>query len=387
MDVLITPEKLRGTVNVPGSKSHGHRLLICGALAGEPDAVHTNNDSRDITVTRSALEHLMRDQAPSIDCGESGSTLRFLLPVTMALRDSAEFYGHGKLPQRPLSPLWEQMEEHGCRLRRGEREHICSARGRMHGGNFFLPGDISSQYISGLLLALPLTEEGGIIHLTSPLESAGYVEMTLQTLVDFSIEVERGCRDYAVAGGQKFIMPPDAQPEGDWSAAAFWIAANALGADIKCTGLSENSTQRDKEIVELAQAIRRRGTTVTATDIPDLVPILAVLMAATPGEHRIRGAGRLRLKESDRLEAMRDGLTALGAKVSIRGDGLLIEGSEQLHGGEVSGYNDHRIVMAMAIAATVCSGPVLIHGAEAVTKSYPAFFRDYATLNGKIKEV
>lgn len=393
MDIKITPKKLTGTVSVPQSKSHCHRLLIAARLAGNMDAVDPERPSLDILATKKALETLSCE-APRIDCGESGSTLRFMLPVTMALKNHAEFSGRGQLPNRPLSPLWEQMEEHGCDLVRGENGLICSADGPLHGGDFFLPGDISSQYVTGLLFALPLTEEGGIIHLTSPLQSKNYVDMTLEVLKDFGIYVSLDKSSFAVEGRQKYILPEaDAAaeliPERDWSAAAFWISADALGSNIDCPGLDTDSSQSDKEIVRLAPMIcgTPGGTSIDATHIPDLVPVLAALMAASPGVHRITGAARLRIKESDRLAAMKNNLDAVGGDVTETEDGLLIRGSKDLAGGVTRGYGDHRIVMAMAVAACACRGPVIIEGADAVSKSYPGFFEDYRALGGIADEI
>lgn len=387
MNIRITPGHLAGSVTVPASKSHCHRLLIGAALASNMEAVPLDtHHSEDIQATCMALQSL-QDPVPCIDCRESGSTLRFLLPVTMALKARASFYGSGRLPERPLSPLWEEMETHGCHLQHGDGSLICRAEGPLHGGDFFLPGDVSSQYVTGLLLALPLTQEGGTLHLTSPLQSAGYIDMTLQVLQQCSITIHSIADGYRIPGGQTYRVPDHPVPERDWSAAAFWIAANGLGADITCPGLSSVSTQRDREITTLTREIRNGQGIVDAEQIPDLVPVLSVLMAATPGLHRITGAARLRIKESDRLHAMAENLNTIGGDVTETEDGLLIHGKAQLQGGTTDGYNDHRIVMSMAIAATVCAQPVIIRGAQAAGKSYPDFFRDYRTLGGTADEI
>ena len=402
MNVTIYPNKLSGTVTVPYSKSHSHRLLIAAYLAGDIEAVSLADPSaegtlttlsEDIAATKEALLALEKD-APVIDCRESGSTLRFMLPITMALKESASFTGAGKLPQRPLSPLWEQMEEHGCVMKHGEGPLIAECSGRISGGDWFLPGDVSSQYITGLLYALPLTKEGGIIHLTTPLESAGYVDLTLKVLRDFGIIIEESgdpVRTYIIPGSQKYKVPKAATAEGadkitperDWSAAAFWLAANMKGSRISCPGLDIESAQGDKKIVELVcdDAL----TEVDASQIPDLVPILSVLMALTPGTHRITHAERLRIKESDRLAAMAENISAVGGIIEETDDGLKIEGGT-LKGGTVDGMNDHRIVMSMAIAAANAEGPITIKGAQAITKSYPAFFEDFKRAGGIVKE-
>lgn len=496
MDIEITPRKLKGSVRIPASKSHCHRLLIAAWLAGHMEQIDTGTDSEDITVTRNALSALAgnagggsaeagnpvsgsdkptsssdkpgsqsdspdkadgsgsqtdspdkadrsgsqadspdkadRSDGPAVrlDCGESGSTLRFLLPLTLALGRKADFYGRGKLPQRPLSPLAEQLTEHGCRItfdltssQAGDLHHgnglkvgeyaseaenskgpakaadrqscrICTADGQLTGGDFFLPGDVSSQFITGLLFALPLTAAGGIIHVTSPLQSKSYVDLTIDVLEKFGIEVLTENSAYVIPGSQKYEMPADCSPEADWSAAAFWAVASALGSDIDCLGLSSSSRQGDRRIVQLVEKITGRRSEceagpvmIDAADVPDLVPILAVLMAASPGRYRITGAARLRIKESDRLAAMTADLSAIGADIAETEDGLEISGRMLLDGGTVSGFRDHRVVMSMAIAAAVCRRPVIIRGAEAIGKSYPDFFRDYKMLGGEIHEI
>jgi 3-phosphoshikimate 1-carboxyvinyltransferase len=432
MDLRLQPAaKLTGEVHVPAGKSHCHRLLIAAFLAGDTAAMQPllprmEPLSADLRATAAALTELEqaasgRDHrtdssapgcgreddsaAPDLDCGESGSTLRFLLPVTMALRSRAAFTGRGKLPQRPLSPLWEEMEAHGCRLQRGRGSLICRAEGKLHGGTFTLPGDVSSQYVTGLLLALPLTAEGGTIRLTTPLQSRQYADMTLATLrsAGIRVDVEEAAGPgpvYRIPGRQSYRMPNPAEPEGDWSAAAFWIAASNLGARIRLHGLQRHSLQGDRRIAVLAARLGGRagvsdacltpgpdGFTLDARDIPDLVPILALLLAVTPGTHRIGGAARLRLKESDRLAATRSELNALGGDLCEADDGLLIRGRRRLRGGTVDGCNDHRIVMTEAIASLVCDEPVLIRGAEAVNKSYPLFFDDFRSLGGIADEI
>ena len=392
MDIRITPALLHGSVTVPQSKSHCHRLLLAAYLAGIQETVEANiraaSCSEDIRATKQALDALAASDAPVIDCGESGSTLRFLLPVVMTLRSEASFLGHGRLPQRPLSPLWEQMEAHGCTLQHGSGTLICTGHGPMRGGDFYLPGNVSSQYITGLLYALPLTGEGGTIHITSPLESRGYVEMSLQVLRNFGIVIDEEDSGYWIPGGQHYSASADTvlTPEGDWSAAAFWYVARALGEDVNCLGAGTPSVQGDRVIRDLCRHPETLHT-VPAADIPDLVPALAVLMALTPGEHRITNAARLRIKESDRLATTAAGLTALGGDVKETEDGLFIRGRRWLSGGTADGAGDHRIVMAMAIAACRCRAPVIIRGAQAAAKSYPDFFDAYRTLGGKADAV
>lgn len=395
MKMIIQPGPLKGSVAAIPSKSHGHRLLIAAALSNPAGQVHLVETSEDLDATKACLLAL-QEKEPVLPCRESGSTLRFLLPVTMALKDRARFLGEGRLLQRPLSPLKEEMEHHGCTfsLSKGELE----VTGRLQSGIFTLPGDISSQYITGLLFALPLLSGYSEIVLTSPLESSGYVDLTLQVLEDFGIHVEASTQKdtsgsssenllrYFIPGGQQYQGPAQATPEGDWSNGAVWIAANyvGFGNQITCTGLSPDSLQGDRVVFDL---LRDFPSVIDGSQIPDLIPILAVVAAVSPGITTINHAERLRLKESDRLETTVRLIRDLGGEAEERPDGMVIRGKPLLSGGEVDGCNDHRIVMAASIASTNCTKPVTINGAEAVNKSYPGFFRDFKGLGGKINEL
>lgn len=523
---------------------------------------------------------------PLLDCGESGSTLRFMLPVAMSVTDKAIFAGSGKLPQRPISPLKEEMENHGCVFTMGtglapdssktgittdnrsaadngadpanggEATEICTITGRLQPGEYTLPGNISSQFITGLLFALPILDGDSSLRLTTKLESAGYVDLSLDVLRDFGIDIridtdENGFITYDIKGGQKYTEPEGLSIEGDWSNAAFWLACGALGGDIICDGLKADSSQRDREVLTVLQNLGADITTETGSDdlttvicrapgntgiggdettdgitlqhsskdhtdgiiphcssktpadssvtccsapdddladshithcvsgtpasgsiarcdtaalpadgrmqvaagvsgggsithdsasdstdaasddpgtcrssnnscdimratpdrdcssaeapagtgsgltaidldvtqIPDLVPVLAAVMSAAEGNSVITGAGRLRIKESDRLETVRHFLSRLGADIECLDDGLSITGSAGLAGGEVSSHNDHRIAMAAAVASCICRDPVIIRGADAVSKSYPDFFSDFARLGGTVSEI
>jgi 3-phosphoshikimate 1-carboxyvinyltransferase len=395
MKMIIQPGPLKGSVSAIPSKSHGHRLLIAAALSTPPGQVHFTETSEDLDATKACLLAL-QEKEPVLPCRESGSTLRFLLPVTMALKDRARFLGEGRLLIRPLSPLKEEMERHGCTfsLSKGELE----VTGRLQSGIFTLPGDISSQYITGLLFALPLLSGDSEIVLTSPLESSGYVDLTLQVLEGFGIQVGASTQKdtsgssseellrYFVPGGQQYQSPAHVTPEGDWSNGAVWIAANyvGFGNQITCTGLSPDSLQGDRVVFDL---LRDFPSVIDASQIPDLIPILAVVAAVSPGITTITHAERLRLKESDRIETTVRLIRDLGGEAEERPDGMVIRGKPLLCGGEVDGCNDHRIVMAAAIASTNCTKPVAITGAEAVNKSYPGFFRDFKALGGKINEL
>ena len=396
MNIVITPSPLSGAVRVPASKSAAHRLLIGAALADGPTRVAIGGTNRDIEATAACLRALGADIAAAdgalsvspiadipaeavLDCGESGSTLRFLLPVVAALGAKARFIGRGRLPQRPNAPLVSALRAHGAVID-GDLLPM-TVSGPLAGGRWSLPGDVSSQYVTGLLFALPLLQGDSEIQLTTPLASAAYVDMTLQALSQFGIAVEATEVGWRVPGGQRYRSPGGAAVEGDWSAAAFWLAANALGARIDVEGLNPDSVQGDRAVTSLLGR-----TAIDATHVPDLVPALAVAAANQPTRTVITGAARLRLKESDRLRSVADMLGALGHGATVTPDGLIIDGGipEPCPAPirTVDGANDHRIVMAAAVAAAHADRPVRVTGAQAVEKSYPDFFRDFEALGG-----
>ena len=413
MRVEITPGTLSGRVRAVASKSHAHRLLIAAALCDTAPEVDISTTSADIEATKACLAQLTQE-VPVLNCGESGSTLRFMIPVTMAVKDEAVFMGSGRLPHRPLFPLDKEMESHGCSFEMHtadgeELQEICRIKGRLQPGEFRLPGNISSQYITGLLFALPLLDGASTINITSPLESSKYVDMTLDVLAQFgiiiNIEYNDGCPVYKIEGNQQYNAGGTVTAEGDWSNIAFWIIAGILNKEdsIICENLPENSLQGDKAILELAQQMGGSVTgqegwctvsrhnlnaiDIDASEIPDLVPILSAAAATAAGTTHIYNAGRLRIKESDRLAAVTDCLRKLGADITEEPEGLIIRGVPSLNGGTVSGYNDHRIVMAMSIASLICEGPVIIEGAEAINKSYPTFFDDFKSLGGDVRVI
>ncbi len=396
MNIVITPSPLSGAVRVPASKSAAHRLLIAAALADGPTRIAIGSTNRDIEATAACLRALGADiesegetlvvspiaDVPAevtLDCGESGSTLRFLLPVAATLGAHTTFTGHGRLPQRPNAPLVEALRAHGAVIDNGLLPMAVS--GSLTGGLWTLPGDVSSQYVTGLLFALPLLEADSVIRLTTPLASAAYVDMTLQALRQFGIDIEGMADGWRIPGRQRYRTPGEAVVEGDWSAAAFWLAANALGASIDVRGLDPDSVQGDRAVTALLEQ-----DTIDATHVPDLVPALAVAAASRPTRTVITGAARLRLKESDRLQSVADMLAALGHGVAVTPDGLIIDGGPpqpcEAPVRTVDGANDHRIVMAAAVAAAHADRPVRVTGAQAVEKSYPDFFRDFEALGG-----
>lgn len=403
-----------GDITPPPSKSYGHRALICAALAtaaAARESVISNAElSEDIEATRKALplfgaEALLADGLmlvkPSnsggsrvIDCGESGSTLRFLLPLAAAaIEGRTSFTGRGRLLARPLTAYTDIFAEAGVSFEQGENE--VTVEGRLRGGAYRLPGDVSSQFVSGLLLALPLAESDSTIELTTSLESAPYVEMTLEVMKIYGVQVERPSSSFFSVPGRQSYRPAEYRLEADYSQASFFLAAAALGRPVRCLGLKADSLQGDRaiisylkdmggDIIQTGEALSVRcesqlkAATVDIRETPDLGPVLAALMSLAPGESRLINAGRLRLKESDRLGSMARELSALGAEVLEETDSLIIKGRPSLAGGvSVNAHNDHRVAMALAVASIGCQKPITIIGADCVNKSYPAFWRDF----------
>lgn len=386
MNLSITPRPLAGTVTPPPSKSLTHRLLIADALTGNQSILHHLADSRDIQATRRCLQALFSpsDDLPRLDCGESGSTLRFLLPLALVLRGSAVFTGQGRLLDRPLGPYESICREQSISFRR-EKEGIF-VEGNLSPGIFSLPGDVSSQFITGLLFALPLLWESSEIRLITPLESQSYVNLTLDVLRRFHIQAAwKDAHTLSVPGGQRY-QPAVVSVEPDWSQGAFWFVANFLGSALRIDGMNFASVQGDRAVCSFYQQLAQPGdVTLDLSDCPDLLPPLAVMAAVRSGVTVFPHLHRLRYKESDRIAATVSMLRSLGAQAEeLPEDGLRISGQAALPGGTVDGAGDHRIVMAAAIAAISCTGPVSILGAEAVEKSYPLFFEEYQRLGGEI---
>lgn len=405
MNITVHPSKLGGTIRAVSSKSMTHRLMILNALCKEPGELWYSTTSQDIEATRGCLQALAQDEGNLLlDCNESGSTLRFMLPIVGALGKEARIKRRGRLSQRPLSPFDEQLCAHGMHI--GHDGDDLVVDGTLRAGRFSLPGNVSSQYVSGLLMAAPLLEGTTEIFVTTPIQSRPYIDLTIDALAQFDIAVLVDRVGMSTATCECFALTPSPlhspgriEVEGDWSNAAFWLAAGALEEDgLVVEGLDLFSTQGDRAILGALAAfgarIARRGTSARATRdhlracsldvsaVPDLVPPLAAVAASTPGMSCLRNAGRLRLKESDRLATITAAITALGGKAHVQGDDLVIEGVERLTGGQVDAANDHRIAMMAAIMATHASGPVTVVGAECVGKSYPSFWEDYRLLGG-----
>ena len=384
MDITIQPDVLRGSVKVIPSKSQAHRLLICAAFADSRTNLICQESNRDIEATVDCLNALGADivrtaNGYSIDpickipgravlnCCESGSTLRFLLPIVGALGIDGVFQMEGRLPQRPLSPLWEEMERMGCRLSRPS-ENTIRCEGKLRCGKYVIDGSVSSQFITGLLFALSLIGDS-CLEITGKTESKPYIEMTKSAMALFT--------------APNYHTPGCIEVEGDWSNGAFWLAAQTLGNSIEVSNLKPDSSQGDRAAAGILPALEE-NITVDASDIPDLVPILSVVAAAKKGAV-FTNIRRLRLKESDRVATVMEMIRNLGGRAEATEDTLTVYGTG-LIGGIVNSYNDHRIAMAAAIAATVCKEPVAVIGAEAVKKSYPKFWDEYVQLGGHYEQ-
>lgn len=400
MKTIITRPLSGGTIKAIPSKSAAHRLLICACLSGLDIQGVCEDLSEDLKATTECLLALRdvseRDAAgtPVLNCRESGSTLRFLLPLSTVLSSDACLKGSERLMNRPLKELEEQLRDHGCMVdKENGRIHIS---GRLRGGMFTLPGDVSSQYISGLLFALPLLHEDSEIRVSGGLQSRPYVEMTTEALKQAKIKVEANYDEtesvFRIKGNQKYELRSFGLEdiEGDWSNGAFWLAAEALGAKISCIGLKDDSVQGDRRIKELIDAYSRPGEwIVDVGQTPDLVPEIALLaMARKDGElTKITNGKRLRMKESDRIESVVTTVNHLGGNAKATEDEIHIVGTgdrKRRALAPIDSFNDHRIVMMASIGALLCDGPVEIIGSQAVRKSYPGFFEDYKRLGGRV---
>ncbi len=414
MNITITPGALSGSLRVPSSKSMTHRELIAAALADGESVVHGVTPSQDIEATVRILSLMgakfiseeaeggltfhvsgglsKQDSLLEADAGESGSTLRFSIPLGLISGNEVRYEGHGKLPARPLTPYYGIFDEKQISYD-NDKGLPLTVKGHLKGGVYELPGDVSSQFFTGLLFALPLAQEDSTLRSTTTLESKSYVDMTLDTLARHGITIhEKTPELYEIPGGQSY-RNGIFSVEGDYSQAAFWLVAGIVGGEISLTGLSATSKQGDKAILTILQEMGghisedggtitakksdTHGTIIDAEDCPDLVPVLAALASVSRGRTEIIHAARVRLKECDRLHAMAVELTKLGAHIEEKPDGLVIDGVENLTGGTVSSWNDHRIAMALAAISPKCTGDLTIEGAESVRKSYPGFWEDF----------
>ena len=384
MRAIIRPGTARGTVAAPPSKSMAHRLLICAALAEGESLVRGVDPSEDILATADCLTALgaslvrkgsavrvrgcdPRKAPPAVlRCRESGSTLRFMIPLCLLSGSAMRLEGSETLLSRPLSVYENLCREHGFTLRRENGGLL--VQGRLAPGEYAVPGSISSQFITGLLFATTLMEGNCHINITGQLESKPYVDMTKQALDVFN--------------APDFHSPGQLQVEGDWSNGAFFVASKSLGNEVNILGLNPTSAQGDRIVVDILEQLQTGMPTVSAADIPDLVPVLAVVAGAKHGAV-FTDIRRLRLKESDRVASTIAMIESLGGKAQATDNTLTVYGTGY-RGGTVDAVNDHRIAMAAAIASTVCREPIAILGAQCVQKSYPTFWEEFKRLGGKI---
>lgn len=410
---------LQGAVTPPPSKSQAHRLLICAALGTEPCTIACNSVNDDIIATMRCLNALgasitysqgIFDIKPikvikgaTLDCGESGSTLRFLMSVAAVLGAEATFVGAGKLPQRPMGDLCNVLAVHGMDFERPTADELpVKCTGTLQGGKYVLPGNISSQYLTGLLFALPLAEEDSEIEVTGVMTSASYIAMTLDALSIAGIKIEQQGNIFKIKGKQQYRMPSAISVEGDWSSAAFWIVAGVTGKKpINVCGMNTGSLQGDSKVIDhlrlmgafidvkadavVAMPSQLFGAELDCTDTPDLLPILSVAAAVAQGTTLFTGVGRLRFKESDRLEAMRQVLASFGIVSQVGEDTFTVFGGEPVANGIVDSFGDHRIAMSAAVMSCVAKGVTAIDNGACVAKSYPTFFDDFAMLGGNVE--
>lgn len=414
-DVKFSPFVPNGTVNVPPSKSDVHRAIICAAMANGVSRISPVALSNDIKATIGCIKalgadavlennvltvdgtNMYKNKTALLDCGESGSTLRFFIPIAAVGNINATFVGKGKLPQRPIGIFTEALPKAGtvCKTEGGLPLEI---KGQLKSGIFEIPGNVSSQFITGLLLALPILEGDSEIVLTSPLESVGYIAMTIRTMKQFGVNIQATEKGWHIKGGQSY-KACDYTTDGDWSQAAFFMVLGAVSGKVTVKGVAKDSTQGDKKCAEILARFGAKVTqldnevtvekgelkaiTIDASQIPDLVPILSVCAAFAEGTTKIINAERLRIKECDRLKATAELLNNLGGKVKELSDGLEITGVSSLKGGNVNGYNDHRIVMSAAVCAARSDEDITATFAMSINKSYPDFYIDYNSIGGK----
>lgn len=424
-ELKIYPSNLKGEVKIPPSKSMAHRAIICAALSDGLCIIENIDYSDDIIATIDAMNSLGAkivkhkdyievigaygsDEKPQetriIDCNESGSTLRFLVPISLLFKGSSKFIGRGNLGKRPLTTYYNIFERQGIEYSYEEGNLNLVINGELNPGTFEVEGNVSSQFITGLLFTLPLLKEDSKIIITTEMESKGYIDLTLRAMSDFGVEIiNNNYREFIIKGNQKYNAR-NYRVEGDYSQAAFFLCADSLGNDVLCKDLDLNSLQGDKEVIDIlermnvvfnANDIGVKGTTngelastvIDGSQCPDIIPVLTSVAALTKGTTEIINAGRLRIKECDRLAAVTSELNKLGAKIIEKEDGLVVTGVEKLQGGvEVWSHKDHRIAMTLAIASTRCEEPIVIKDYECIAKSYPNFFEDFKALGGNVHE-
>ncbi|MDY6228347.1 MULTISPECIES: 3-phosphoshikimate 1-carboxyvinyltransferase [unclassified Clostridium] len=422
--IKINNSKLKGIVKVPPSKSMAHRAIICAALGSGVSTIENIDYSDDINATIDGMISLgasikkdgdkltiigafnkeaKRNAVRTIDCNESGSTLRFLVPVSLLFDGMTKFVGRGNLGKRPLDAYYNIFKEQGVKYSTVDGRLSLMVKGKLDSGEFTLAGNISSQFITGLLFALPLLEGDSKIILTTELESKGYIDLTLACMKDFGIYIENNnYREFTIKGNQGYVSR-DYRVEGDYSQGAFYLCADALGSEVEVQDLRKDSLQGDKEIIEILERMGAKfnygdklscnpsnelvSTVIDGSQCPDIIPVISLVAALSKGTTEIINAGRLRIKECDRLKAVATELNKLGANIEEKEEGLVIHGVQELEGGvEVWSWKDHRIAMTLAIASTRCKKPIIIKDYDCVAKSYPKFFEDYKMLGGAVDE-
>ena len=407
-DLTFSKSTLCGKVKVPPSKSLAHRAIICAALAHGKSRIRGVQYSQDVSATLGVMREMgaeaqEKDGCLEIEgtrgvcrdaeafCNESGSTLRMCLPVCAALNGGfTHFSGRGKLGQRPMTVFEELWKDAGLYYRDDSAKKGAldlTVKGALPAGRYRVRGDVSSQFISGLLFALPLADGDSVVEITTPLYSKGYIDLTIQALGQAGVQVRfDGKERFEIKGGQKYLAT-DGEIEGDWSQAAFYLVANAIGSDVEILGLNEESAQGDRVIREYLEKLKNAGDLVfDCEDCPDVVPVFAVACALRKGRTRLTGLSRLKIKECDRLDAVYSQLSAIGADVRREGDDLVFDGVETFEGGvRVSSFNDHRIAMTLAIAATRCERSITVDDFACIAKSYPDFLDRYKELGGKVQ--
>lgn len=418
--VVIHPQKLSGNIKVPSSKSGCHRAIICAALAKGKSTIRNIYFSQDILATLNAVESLgavvekydeyviiegnenLYAKNKNIDCGESGSTLRFIIPLAATIGEEIILTGRGKLVERPLDVYYNIFKNQNIYYKNSLGKLPLTVNGKLKPEVYKVRGDISSQFITGLLIALPLLNGDSEIEITTKLESRPYIDITLDVLEKFGIEIKHSNYKKFIIHGSQIYKNCDYTVEGDFSQAAFLLTMGALGESLICSNLNLSSYQGDKAIIDIlknmgcnieisedsiiASQSETSGTVVDAAQCPDLVPVVAALASVSSGTTEIINAGRLRIKESDRLKAISSELNKIGADVVEKTDGLIIKGKKNLNGGSVSSFNDHRIAMSLAAISSKCTDTLTIHGADCVKKSYPGFWNDFEKLGGDIEK-
>ncbi|MBE6063755.1 MAG: 3-phosphoshikimate 1-carboxyvinyltransferase [Clostridium butyricum] len=428
-DYKIYPNKLKGYIRIPPSKSMAHRAVICASLSEGISRLTNIDYSDDIIATIKAMESLgavivkkedylevtginniNNKQKNSfhnnriIDCNESGSTLRFIIPIASLFEGVNRFIGRGNLGKRPLDTYYSIFDEQGINYSYKKGNLDLKIDGKLKSGEFKIKGNISSQFITGLLFTLPLLDGDSKILITTEMESKGYIDLTLSVIKDFGIEIiNNGYKEFIIKGNQKYISR-DYRVEGDYSQAAFFLCANAVGNDVTVTDLKLDSLQGDKEVIDILERMgvkienrnfgitvqvygSLKSTVIDGSQCPDIIPVVALAASLCQGTTEIVNAERLRIKECDRLSAVTKELNKLGADIKEKRDGLIINGVKSLKGGvEVWSHKDHRIAMTLAIASTVCEEPIIINDYECVSKSYPQFWEDFRSIGGKFDE-